>query len=78
MILERELWDKVGGMDERLARNQDIDIGIRFSKLGCPAKRYNHLFAIHHTKMYFDKSRISYFLISKVLLSPGILMRKHI
>lgn len=78
MIVNHELWEKVEGMDERLIRNQDIDIGLRFSKLGFPAKLYNHVFAIHHTKKYFHKSRIFDFFFTRSLFSPGLLMRKHL
>jgi len=78
MILERKLWERVGGMDERLIRHQDHDIGLRLSKIGFPAKRYNHLFAIHHTVSYFDSKRFFVFYFSKAFLSQGILMRKHL
>jgi glycosyltransferase involved in cell wall biosynthesis len=78
MILERKLWKTIGGMDERLIRHQDHDIGLRLSKIGFPAKRYNHLFAIHHTVSYFDSNRFITFYFSKALLSQGILMRKHL
>jgi glycosyltransferase involved in cell wall biosynthesis len=78
MIIERFLWDKVGGMDERLIRSQDHDIGLRLAKIGFPAKRYNSLFAIHHTISYTNKKRFKKFFLSKILLSQGLLMRKQL
>ena len=78
IIIEKEYWDKVGGMDERLIRHQDLDLGFRLSKIGIYAQLSNHLFAIHHTVSYTNKSRIFNFFLSKALLSSGLLMRKHI
>jgi len=78
MILERSLWEKVGGMDEKLIRHQDHDIGLRITALGFPAKRYNHLFAIHHTVKYTQKNRALNFYLSRALLSSGLLLRKHL
>lgn len=78
MIVTKELWNKVGGMDERLVRSQDHDIGLRLAKIGFPAKRYNHLFATHHTTSYFDKKRFINFIFGKTLLSQGLLMRKQL
>jgi glycosyltransferase involved in cell wall biosynthesis len=78
MIIQRELWESVGGMDERLTRSQDHDLGFRLEKKGFPSKRYNKLFAIHHTVSYFERNRLGNFLFSKALFSQGILMRKHL
>jgi len=78
MIVTKELWKQVGGMDERLVRSQDHDIGLRLAKIGFPAKRFNHLFAIHHCISYFDKKRFINFIFGKTLLSQGLLMRKQL
>lgn len=78
MIVERKHWEELEGMDERLVRNQDLDFGLRMAKNGIPALLDNHFFAIHHTINYFDKSRSSEFYLRKGLLSPGLLMRKHL
>ena len=78
MIVEKRLWEKLGGMDERLIRNQDLDFGLRMSKNGVPVLKDNHFWIIHHTISYYEKTRFSSFYRSKALLSPGILMRKHI
>lgn len=78
MIVKKELWEKLGGMDEKLIRNQDVDFGLRMSKLGFPVLVINHYFVNHHTISYYESNRIKYFFTSKALFSPGILMRKHI
>ena len=78
MIIEKSLWESAGGMDERLTRSQDHDLGFRLAKSGYPAKMYNHIFAIHHTVSYFEKKRLRSFIFSDALLSQGLLMRKHI
>jgi glycosyltransferase involved in cell wall biosynthesis len=78
MLIEKKLWNSVNGMDERLIRNQDLDLGFRLAKSGFPALWDNHVFAIHHTVNYSDKSRAIQFIFSKALFSPGLLMRKHL
>jgi len=78
MIVKRECWQLVNGMDERLIRNQDLDFGLRLSKAGIQAMLYNRLFALHHTSEYFNEGRYYDFYFSKALFSPGLLMRKHI
>jgi glycosyltransferase involved in cell wall biosynthesis len=78
MIVDRHLWEKLDGMDERLIRNQDLDFGLRMAKIGIPAKLHNELFAFHHTSEYFNKNRFSDFYFSRALLSSGILMRKYV
>jgi glycosyltransferase involved in cell wall biosynthesis len=77
IIIEKKLWNEMGGMDERLIRNEDLDFGLRMSKIGFPVLKDNHFWIIHHTISYLEKERFSNFFISKSLFSPGLLMRKH-
>jgi glycosyltransferase involved in cell wall biosynthesis len=77
-IVEKALREKSGGMDERLIRNQDVDLGLCISKLGFPVLKVTQFCATHHTISYFEKNRYWQFLFSKALLSPGLLMRKHL
>jgi len=77
MIVKKSYWEKLGGMDERLIRNQDLDYGLRMAKIGIPALLSHVLFANHHTSDYFNKRRYSAFYFSKALFSTGLLMRKH-
>ncbi len=78
MLVEQKYWKSMGGMDDRLIRNQDLDFGLRMAKFGYPALFDNHLFAIHHTISYYDKKRFTDFYLGYALLSPGLLMRKHL
>lgn len=78
MIVAREHWNGLNGMDERLIRNEDIDLGLRSTRKGCPAMVLNRFIAVHHTVSYFNGYRAQYFLLSKVLFSSGLLMRKHL
>lgn len=78
MLVEQKYWKSLGGMDERLIRNQDIDFGLRMARTGHPALLDNHLFAVHYTISYYDKKRFTNFYLSYALLSPGLLMRKHL
>jgi glycosyltransferase involved in cell wall biosynthesis len=77
-IVEKALREQTGGMDERLIRNQDVDLGLRISKIGFPVLKVTQFCATHHTISYFEKNRYGQFLFSKALLSPGLLMRKHL
>ena len=43
IIIKKELWERVNGMDERLIRSQDHDLGFRLAGIGYPAKKYNQL-----------------------------------
>jgi glycosyltransferase involved in cell wall biosynthesis len=78
MIVKKECWLKLNGMDERLIRNQDLDFGFRMSGIGIRAMVFNARFAIHHTCEYYNKVRYQGFIFSKALYSTGILMRKHL
>jgi hypothetical protein len=76
--MEKEIREKVGGMDERLIRNQDLDLGLRMSKMGFPALKENYYWGIHHTVSYLKRDRLKYFFRTKALLATGVLMRKHL
>lgn len=78
MIIDRSIWFALGGMDERLIRNQDVDFGLRMAKAGYPALVHNCYFVNHHTISYYDDSRLRGFLMTPALFSPGILLRKHL
>lgn len=78
IIIDRFFWEKLEGMDEKFIRHQDLDFGLRMTKIGIRVKMYNELFAFHHTSEYFNKKRFSEFCLSKALFSSGRLMRKYI
>jgi glycosyltransferase involved in cell wall biosynthesis len=78
-IIEKDLWDKVGGMDTRFITGEDLDLGLRLAKTGHLLLRKKELFAIHHTQHYKSKNRIWRDLFAgKTLYARGVLYRKHI
>ncbi|KPL08786.1 MAG: hypothetical protein AMS26_23895 [Bacteroides sp. SM23_62] len=78
-IIEKGLWDKVGGMDTRFKTGEDLDLGLRLAKKGHLLLRKKELFAIHHTRHYKSKTRIWKDLFAgKTLYARGVLYRKHI
>ncbi len=77
-IIEKKIWEKVGGMDTRLCANEDIDFGLQMHSSGLALRFYpNIIMAIHHTVSYYNKKRFSEFLFTARLLCQGILIRKH-
>ncbi len=78
-MIEKDLWDKVGGMDTKFVTGEDLDLGLRLAKIGHLLLRKKDLFAIHHTQHYKSKTRIWKDLIAgKTLYARGVLYRKHI
>jgi glycosyltransferase involved in cell wall biosynthesis len=78
-IIEKGLWDKVGGMDTRFITGEDLDLGLRLAKKGHLLLRKKELFAIHHTQHYKSRTRIWKDLFAgKTLYARGVLYRKHI
>jgi glycosyltransferase involved in cell wall biosynthesis len=78
-IIEKGLWDKVGGMDTRFITGEDLDLGLRLAKKDRLLLRKKELFAIHHTQHYKSKTRIwKDLLAGKTLYARGVLYRKHI
>lgn len=78
-LIRRELWDSVGGMDERFITGEDLDLGLRLARKGHLLLRKKELMAIHHTRPYKSNSRMWQDLISgKSLYARGLLYRKHL
>ena len=78
-IIEKGLWDSVGGMDTRFITGEDLDLGLRLARKGHLLLRKKELFAIHHTRHYKSRSRIWKDLFAgKTLYARGVLYRKHI
>lgn len=57
-VIEKHLWLKVGGMDTRFAKSQDLDLGLRLAKIGCPLHRKAILAAKHHMISYFRRGML--------------------
>jgi glycosyltransferase involved in cell wall biosynthesis len=81
-IIESSLWKSVGGMDNRLVRSQDFDLGLRLSNKGIPLLRKPFLLALHHTLSYFNvvrkNSYATYSVYSAILARKNIMNKKFI
>ena len=71
-LITKELWDKVGGMDNRLKRSQDYDLGLRLAKMGYPLCRKAIVAAKHYMVAY--TLRCDYV---KNMKYTALLLRKH-
>lgn len=71
-IIDADLWARVGGMDNRLKRHQDLDLGFRLFKLGFPLHRKKELLALHHTTPYTDRE-----IATGYYKYTGLFFRKH-
>ncbi len=78
-IIEKGLWDSVGGIDTKFKTGEDLDLGLRLARKGHLLLRKKELFAIHHTRHYKSKTRIWNDLFAgKTLYARAVLYRKHI
>lgn len=71
-LIEHSLWDKVGGMDTRLKRSQDYDLGLRLSQMGYPLHRKAILLANHYMRQYTIRNDY----VGNVKYT-ALLLRKH-
>ena len=56
MVVEKQLWDEVGGMDNRFARAEDMDFIWRACSKGVEYHRMNQLWVNHYTRYYAVRS----------------------
>lgn len=78
-IISKKLWSKVGGMDTKFMAGEDLDLGLRLSKIGVKLLRKKELMAKHHTIHYFSIRRVWKDLFQgKTLYSRSLLYRKHL
>jgi glycosyltransferase involved in cell wall biosynthesis len=78
-LIEKNLWDLIGGMDVRFRTGEDLDLGLRLARKGYLLLRKKELFAFHHTQPYKSRSRMWQDLFAgKSLYARGLLYRKHI
>ena len=88
-LITRELWKKVNGMRNSFKRSQDLDLGLRLSKIGYQLYRIKEILAKHHTVSYYSNRRLwmdiwkGNFLYSKPLLyrsnlSNSIVYRRYL
>lgn len=78
-LIEKKLWDSIGGMDVKFRTGEDLDLGLRLARKGHLLLRKKELFALHHTQPYKSKSRMWQDLFAgKTLYARGVLYRKHL
>jgi len=77
-LIKREHWFRMGGMKNKLKRNEDIDLGLRMAKKGMLLVRKKEILAVHHTIPYNDKSRLWKQLIMGAHLYRIVLLRDNI
>ncbi len=77
-VMERWLWSKLNGMDNRFLTGQDLDLGLRSSKLGYKLLRLPDVAVKHHTVSYRDEKRKWRSLLAfRDMYARAILYRNH-
>jgi glycosyltransferase involved in cell wall biosynthesis len=56
-LIERQIWNFIGGMRPIFKRSQEIDLGLRLAKSGLFLFRKNIILAMHYTVMYNSPPR---------------------
>jgi glycosyltransferase involved in cell wall biosynthesis len=78
-LIEKRLWEKIEGMDNRFKRGEELDLGLRLAKMGYKILRKKEIIANHNTISYKHHSRMWKTLFSgDVSYSGSFLFRKHI
>ena len=77
-LIKKKLWFKVNGMRSIFRRSQDLDLGLRLSKIGFPLLRKKEVLAIHNTIDYNNPKRFISDLINGNFLYQGLLYKKNI
>lgn len=78
-LINRDLWQRVSGMNTKYRRCQDIDMGLRLAHIGAFLLRKKVLFGNHHTIHYQNNSRMWKMLFDGSLIyGTSILYRDHI
>lgn len=76
-VIKKQLWMEAKGMRSCFRRSQDLDLGLRLSKLGYPLIRKKQLMAIHHTVSYYNINRFFKMLFQGDYSYSGLLFRKN-
>lgn len=71
-VLQSNLWKEVGGMDTRLRRCQDLDLGFRLTQRGIKLCRKPMIWVNHYTRDYEVRTDQSSF-----FKYTALLLRKH-
>ena len=51
-VIDKKVWEEVGGMDNRFKRSEDYDFGFRAGKMGYKTRRIGQLWVNHYTRYY--------------------------
>lgn len=77
-VMERELWEKLNGMDTRFLTGQDLDLGLRSSISGSKLLRLPDVAVKHHTVNYRNETRKWKSLMAfRDVYARALLYRKH-
>lgn len=76
-LIDRTLFEKMGGFAPELRINEDLDLGLRLARAGTRALAVPHPIALHHTVEYFDWARIIPMIRDGSMFYPGAIFRRH-
>lgn len=78
-VVAKALWQRVGGMDNRLRAFEDNDLAYRiYLQEGVRILKIGAVFAKHHTIGYTNKSRFRNLAYGRYFMYRGVLYRKHL
>ena len=76
-LIKKNIWESVNGMRTKYKKSQDLDIGLRLSKIGIKLLRKKELLAKHYTISYNDSSRMWKMFFKGSELYRVVLFRDH-
>lgn len=78
ILIEKDLWESVNGMDESLRCMEDIDLAYRvYTKKKIKVLNSKVILVKHHTTRYTDSKRYYSLVFSDYFFYRGKLYRKH-
>lgn len=77
-IVEKDLFNEVGGIKTKFKTNEDNDFGLRLSKVGYPILRKKEIIAKHNTIPYNDNKRTWQLLFNGSDVYSIVLFREHL
>jgi glycosyltransferase involved in cell wall biosynthesis len=77
-LIERELWDTVGGMRTKYTSGEDPDLSLRLAKSGWFLIRRDEILGIHHTISYYDDKRFWSRFFNGIPFYGMVLFRDHL
>lgn len=77
-VIDAALWKRNAGMNTKLKRGEDIDLGLRLSRSGIRLLRKKDRIVKHHTVSYFDRRRSVTMLLNGDFCYVGVTARLNI